>query len=154
MTANFEDKLVHNEMDAKRISKHVLLYKIKDFPNLYLLAQMIFSISGSNSATERSFYILTMLHTDCRTKFTHDTIRMLLSIKINDHLWSEQERDNIISEVVDLYMSAPRKKQFDTPETSRQEKVNEPPLIEIDSDDDNESEVDFEKDIESDIDME
>ena len=114
---------------------------------------MIFSISGSNSTTKRSFSILTLLLTDCRTKFAHDTTRMLLSIKINDHLWSEQERDNIISEVVDLYMSAPRKKQFDTPETSRQEKVNEPPLIEINSDDDNESEVDFEKDIESDINM-
>ena len=32
--------------------------------------------------------------------------------------------------------------------------MNEPPLIEIDSDDDNESEVDFEKDIESDKGME
>ena len=103
MKANFEDKLVHNEMDAKRISKHVLLYKIKDFLNLCLLAQMIFSISGSNSATERSFSILTLLHTDRHTKFTHDTIRMLLSIKINDHLWSEQERDNIISEAIDLF---------------------------------------------------
>ena len=154
MKVNFKDKLVRNEMDAKQIWKHVLLYKIKDFLNLCLLVQMIFSISGSNSATKRSFSILTVLLTDRRTKPANDIIRMLLSIKINDHLWSEQERDNIISEVVDLYMSAPRKKQFDTPETSRQEKVNEPPLIEIDSDDDNESEVDFEKDIESDIDME
>ena len=118
------------------------------------MVQIIFSISGSNSATERSFSILTLLLTDRRTKLAHDTIRMLLSIKINDHLWSEQERDNIISEAVDLYMLAPRKKQVDTPETSRQEKVNEPPLIEIDSDDDNESEVDFEKDIESDKDLE
>ena len=32
--ANFEDKLVRKETDAKRIWKHVLLYKIKDFPNL------------------------------------------------------------------------------------------------------------------------
>ena len=80
---------------------------------------MIFSISGSNSATERSFSILTLLLTDRRTKLAHDTIRMLLSIKINDHLWSEQELDDIISEAVDLYMSAPQKKQVDTPETSR-----------------------------------
>ena len=142
--ATFEDKLVCNETNAKRIWKHVLLYKIKDFPNLFLLVQMIFSISGSNLATERSFSILTLLLTDRRTKLARDTIRMLLSIKIkiNDDLWSEQERDHIISEAVDLCMSAPRKKQVDTPETSRQEKVNEPPLIEIDSDDDNESEVD------------
>ena len=104
---------------------------------------MIFSISGSNSATKRSFSKLTLLRTDRRTKIAHDTIRMLLSIKINDHLWSEQERDNIISEAVDLYMSAPQKKQVNTPETSRQEKLNKPPLIEIDSDGDNESEVDF-----------
>ena len=40
-------------------------------------------------------------------------------------------------------MSAPQKKQVNTPETSRQEKLNKPPLIEIDSDGDNESEVDF-----------
>ena len=152
--ANFEDKLIRNETDAKQIWKHVLLYKIKDFPNMCLLVQMIFSISGSNSATKRSFSILSLLHTDRGTKLAYDTIRMLLSIKINDHLWSEQERDDIILEADDLYMSAPRKKQADTPETSPQEKVNEPPLIEIDSDDDNESEVDFEKDIESDIDME
>ena len=119
-----------------------------------LLVQVIFSISGSNVATARSFTILTLLLTDCRTKLAHDTIRMLLSIKINDHLWSEQERDDIISAAVDLYMSAPRKKQVDSPETNRQEKVNQPPLIEIDSDNDNESEVDFEKDIESDKNME
>ena len=143
MKVNFEDKLICNETDAKRIWKHVLLYKIQDFPNLCLLVQMIFSISGSNSATERSFSILTLLLTDRHTKLAHDTIRMLLSIKISDHLWSEQECDNIISEAVDLYMSAPRKKQVDIPETSRQEKVDEAPLIEIDSDDDNESEVDF-----------
>ena len=51
-------------------------------------------------------------------------------------------------------MSAPRKKQVNTSEINPQEKVNKPPLIEIDSDNDNESEVDFEKDIESDKDME
>ena len=34
------------------------------------------------------------------------------------------------------------------------EKVHKPALIKTDSDDDNESEVDFEKDIKSDIDME
>ena len=84
--ANFEDKLVRNETDANRIWKHVLLYKIKDFLNLCLLVQMIFLISGSNSATKRSFSILTLLLTDSRTKLAHDTIRMLLSIKINDHL--------------------------------------------------------------------
>ena len=115
MKANFEDKLVRNETDAKQIWKHILLYKIKDFPNLGLLVQMIFSISGSNSATKRSFSVLTLLLTDRCTKLAHDTIRMLLSIKINDHLWSEQERDDIISEAVDLYMSAPRKKQVNTP---------------------------------------
>ena len=86
--------------------------------------------------------------TDRRTKLAYDTIRMLLSIKINDHVLSEQGRDNIISKAVDLYMSATREKQVSTLKTSRQEKVNEPPLIEIDSGDDNESEVDFEKGIE------
>ena len=152
--ANFEDKLVRNEMDPKGIWKHVLLYKIKDFPNLCLFVQMIFSISGSNSVTEISFSILTLLLISRHTKLAHDTVRMLLSIKINEHLSSEQECDDIISEAVDLYMSAPRKKQVDTLETSRQEKVSEPPLIEIDSDDNNESEVDFKKGSESDIDME
>ena len=86
--------------------------------------------------------------TNRRTKLAYDTIRMLLSIKINDHVLSEQGRDNIISKAVDLYMSATREKQVSTLKTSRQEKVNEPPLIEIDSGDDNESEVDFEKGIE------
>ena len=80
---------------------------------LTLLVQIIFSISGSNSATGRSFSILTLLFTDHRTKLAHDTIRMLLSIKINDHLWSAQECGDI-SEAIDLYMSAPRKKQVNT----------------------------------------
>ena len=48
-----------------------------------------------------------------------------------------------MSEAVDLYISVPQKKQVDTLETSHQEKVNKTPLIKIDSDDDNESEVDF-----------
>ena len=70
---------------------------------------MIFSISGSNSATEGSFSLLILLLMDRCTRLAHNTIRMLISIKINDHLWNEQERDNIISEAIDLYMSVPRK---------------------------------------------
>ena len=119
--ANFEDKLVRNEADAKRIWKHVLLYKIKDFPNLCLLVQMIFSISGSNSATERSFSILTLLLTDRRTKLAHDTIRMLLSIKINDHLWGEQEYN--IGSQLSLYVSPSKKaSQHSGNKSSRQGK--------------------------------
>ena len=49
---NFEDKLTCNETDAKQIQKHVLLYKTKDFPNLCLLVQIIFSISGPNLPAE------------------------------------------------------------------------------------------------------
>ena len=52
-------------------------------------------------------------------------------------------------------MSAPQKKASRHSRNKSSRKIkNEPPLIKIDSDDDNESEVDFKKDIESDIDME
>ena len=109
MKANFDDKLVRNENMLNEYGSMFYCTKLKILQNLCSLLQMIFSISGSNSATEISFSILTLLFTNCCAKLAHDTIRMLLSIKINNHLWSEQECDNIISDPVNLYMSAPQK---------------------------------------------
>ena len=57
VTVNYQEKLLANKIDAKGIWKQILCYHKSEFPNLTLLAQIIITLSGSNSAIEQSFNI-------------------------------------------------------------------------------------------------
>ena len=48
--------------------KNILSYKPKEFPNIGLLAELMYCLSGLNSAVERGFSILTMIFSDRRLK--------------------------------------------------------------------------------------
>ena len=51
---------------ALQVWKSILQYKRTEFPNICLLVEIIFSLSGSNSSVERAFSVLTMMLTDRR----------------------------------------------------------------------------------------
>ena len=46
------------------LSKNILSYKQKELPNICLLAEFMYCLSGSNSAVERGFCIITMILSD------------------------------------------------------------------------------------------
>ena len=94
--------------DVTKIWKNVLLYKRDEFPNLCLLAELITSISGSNSSAERAFSILTCLLSDRRLKMKHQTIEDLLLIKCNNKIWDEKEKEEIIARATSIYLSKRR----------------------------------------------
>ena len=119
VTVDYQEKLLANKIDVKGIWKQILCYSISQFPNLTLLAQIIITLSGSNSAVERSFSILTAVMTDRRLKLKHDTINMTLRIYSNDKLWSQEERDEIIKRAVDIQRKKKKKMDEIAPKKQR-----------------------------------
>ena len=77
---------------------------ICECPNLWLLAELIITISGSNSSVEHAFSLLTRMLSDQRLSTTsHATINMRLSIKINNALWSKDEKEILIERALQIY---------------------------------------------------
>ena len=66
------------------------------------LIQICFINTSSNAPTEPAFNILTLLLSDRRTKMQHQTTAMLMTIYINDNLWDEEERSEIIKAAVNI----------------------------------------------------
>lgn len=104
--------------EANQLWKSIVVYKQKEYPNLCLLVELILCLSGSNSAVERAFSVLTMMLSDRRLKTSHKLMNMRLTIKINDKNWSEIEREEIIKRALDIYMSKKSRKRKVAPEIS------------------------------------
>ena len=108
---------------ADRLWSSTFKFKRREFPNLCILAELIIAISGSNSSVERAFSLLTRMLSDQRLSINHATLNMCLSIKINDPVWSELEREQIIDRVVDIFMEKWRYVALD----DHQSTTDEPP---------------------------
>ena len=94
-----------------------LYHRIK-FPNFSLLVELMMCISGSNSAVERIFSILTVILNDRRLKMNHSTMEDSLIIAGNDQNFTYQERDDILSPAVDSYLSKRRVFRLDSANAS------------------------------------
>lgn len=149
---HFEAKLIKDETTGRKIWNHILLYCKKDCPNVCLLLQIGFSIASSNAAKERAFNISSLLLSDRRTKkMNHKTKTILMIICINNSLWNEEERSELISEAVDIHMEKKRRKTLDqekAPEPKKKKMPVEVKIVESDTDLDSgsgeESEIDNE----------
>ena len=103
---------------ALQVWKSILQYKRTEFPNICLLVEIIFSLSGSNSSVERAFSVLTMMLTDRRLKSSHDLLEMRMLIKINDKNWNDRDREEIMKRGLEIYVSSKRRKRkLDAPES-------------------------------------
>ena len=102
--------------------KKIFVFRRGEFPNVCLLAELIFSISSSNSAVERCFNILTQILSDTRLSMKHDTVNMLMIIKCNNMIWSEEERNDLIQRATEIYMKKTRKKIINYPQEKRRKK--------------------------------
>ena len=65
--------------------------------------------SSSNASVERSFNLLTMLPTDQRLTTRHGTLNAILNIKINDKVFTESEKNEIVVAVVKSFMKKRRR---------------------------------------------
>ena len=92
----------------------VLNYKRSEYPNLWLCAEIMLCISGSNSTVERAFSNLTVILSDRRVHMSHARMEMVLSISVNDKNWSPEERDEIIERATEIYLEKRRKKKLST----------------------------------------
>ena len=81
--------------EAHVLWKNILSYKRKEFPNNCLLAELMYCLSGSNSAVKRGFSILTMMSSDRRLETSHELMNFHIALKINDKNWSKKERSEI-----------------------------------------------------------
>ena len=76
--------------------KTIMNYQWNEYPNMCVVAELMISLSSSNSAVERGFSTLTMMLSDEQLKALHDLMNYCLTIKINDKNWSETEKSAIL----------------------------------------------------------
>ena len=89
--------------------KKVLSFRRKEYPNLCLIVELVTCISGSNSAVEHCFNILTQVLTDFRLKSNDNTLQNHMIIKCNNKNWSDTEREQLLTRATEIYMSKHRK---------------------------------------------
>ena len=98
-------------------------YRSNEYPNLCLLAELVISLSGSNSAVERAFSTLRNTLCDKRVCLKHSTLEDLLLVKLNDGAWNEDEREEIIERALQIYLRKRRKRKLDDKETPTVQEV-------------------------------
>ena len=104
------------ERDARNVWKGTLQYHRNEYPNLCLLAEIIISLSGSNSSVERAFSTLSNILSDKRMSSKHATLENLLLVKLNDKVWNDVEREEIIESALAIYLKKRRKRRLDQPQ--------------------------------------
>ena len=108
---------------ALSLWKKICLFREIEFPNLVLMAKLMFAISGSNSSVERSFSILTQILSDQRLSVSHETMENIMLIAGNKGNWTDNERDKHIDRAVELYLSKRHSTQLDKVQGSPPHKV-------------------------------
>ena len=116
---------------ATDVWQKILTSKREEFSNICLLVELIICISGSNSSVERSFSLLTNMLSDRRLSTSHDTMNMLLKLKINNAMWNDVERNEIIDRGLDIYLSKRRMVQIEHDEEPATKRSK---LIDVDND--------------------
>ena len=125
-------------------------FRHDEYPNILMLAEIIFCISASNSAVERVFSILTTVLSDRRLTMRHETMEDCVIIAANSRLWTEKEKDEILNGAVERYMKKRRLTKL--AEEPRQHETVElqSDSDESSSDDESGDESDYESDFSSD----
>ncbi len=96
---------------CKAIVGKVFRYKRAEYPNLCIVASLVMCLSESNSTVERAFSLLTLLLTDRRLSLTHDTISDLMTINVNDKLWTLNKKIIIIKAAAEARTVISKKKR-------------------------------------------
>ena len=79
------------------------------------MAEIVFSMSASNSMVERAFSLLTLLLSNKRLSLKHETIKSLMKINLSDKIWTEKEKNEIFERAADVYLRRWRGKKIAEP---------------------------------------
>ena len=89
---SYSNDLINDKITATQIWQKIFQYRRSEYSNLCILAEIVMVHSGSNSSVERAFSMLTAMLNDRRLKMKLSTIESLMIVKINDKIWSAEER--------------------------------------------------------------
>ena len=103
----------HEGKKAREVMKEFYKTRRSEYPNLAKIGELIMCFSSSNSSVGKAFNLLTMLLTDQRLTNRHDTINVILNIKINDKVFTESEKNEILVAVVKSFMEKRKKAVFE-----------------------------------------
>lgn len=78
-----QTKFTH-EVSIPGIWKSIFQYKKTEFSNIFLLVEIVFSLSSLHSFVDQDFSILTLILTDRRLKSSHALLEMQMLYKSND----------------------------------------------------------------------
>ena len=104
--------------EALSLWKKIIQYRKEEFPNICMMAELMLSISGSNSSVERCFSILTIILTDRRLSMNHELMENVMLIAGNKNNWSDMEKNKIIDRAVEIYLSIRRTRKVGKESTS------------------------------------
>jgi transcriptional antiterminator len=96
-------------MDAKSVWGKIIQYRRKLFPNICLMVELLLCLGMSNSTVESGFSHLTAMLRDNRLSLKHRTMENLLIIKINDLVWNNEEREDILESALNHFLQKRRK---------------------------------------------
>ena len=139
------ESAVLQKHQAAKLWERILLHKRDEFPNVCLLVELVICILGSNSLVECAFSLLTRMLSDQRLRTNHAAMSMRLRLKINDDIWSKDEREILCA--LEIYLQKRHKvtlevKDTDNPVTKKSRLAitdEEQVTITSDEDDDTES---------------
>ncbi|KAL5016137.1 hypothetical protein ScPMuIL_005726 [Solemya velum] len=119
-------KYYMNGVNAKDLWERVLLHRRKEFKDVCMLVEIVLCIGPSNSVVESGFSHLTCMLTDRRLSLNHSTMENLLLIKVNDFVWTQEEKEQILETALSKYTSTKRKRviETNTPESAKRWKPN------------------------------
>ena len=80
--------------------KRYLVLGRKEYANLCLIVELVTCISGSNSAVDRCFNILTQVLTDFRLKSNHNTLKTRWSLNVMTTTGLRQKESNYLQELL------------------------------------------------------
>ena len=112
-------KHFYPSLKCKALWKKIFLSRRKDFTNVCLLAEIVFSFGVSNSVVEAGFSRLTALLSDRRLSISHDLMTDYMLIKINDLSFTEGEKQELIASAIKSFLRKRRKHKLQcTPSAS------------------------------------
>ena len=103
----------HEGKKARKIWKEFYKTRLLEYPNLVKIGELMMYFSSSNASVERAFNLLTVLLMDQRLTTSHDTLNPILNIKINDKVFTESEKNEILVADVKRFMEKCREAVFE-----------------------------------------
>lgn len=98
----------------------LFVHRKDEFPNILMLAEIVFSLSSSNSVVEKAFSTLTTLLTDRRLTMSHSTMEDCMVISGNSSVWTEKEKEQILDGATKKYLQKRRKTKVSSPCASQE----------------------------------